>query len=145
MQDLGIACIAAAGSSAGRVQHPAASPHVLTVGAVGRHGEFPAESYHAVQPADGGPDGAKYVAPRFSAFGPEVRPGRAGAGARRFAAGCQASHEYVGLKECVRTPRHLGRRVQDVPHRLGLEIAAQGDEQPANRFPVQQPRRRSHP
>lgn len=71
MKDLGIACIAAAGSAGGRVQHPAASPHVLTVGAVGRHGEFPAESYHAAQAADG-PDGAEYFAPRFSAFGPEV-------------------------------------------------------------------------
>jgi subtilisin len=43
----GIACIAAAGSSPGLVGFPAILPTVMAVGAVGKLGEFPADSGHA--------------------------------------------------------------------------------------------------
>ncbi|MFE1602633.1 S8 family serine peptidase [Methylobacterium sp. ID0610] len=70
-KSLGVACIAAAGNSSGPVLYPASSPNVLTVSAIGKVGEFPADSYHASLPltpvqADG------VFFPRFSCFGPEV-------------------------------------------------------------------------
>src|SRR5262249_23458769 len=46
---LGVACIVAAGNSAGPVQYPATSPQVLAVAAIGKQGEFPPESYHSTQ------------------------------------------------------------------------------------------------
>jgi hypothetical protein len=76
----GIALIVAAGNSSGPVKYPAASPNVLAVSAVGRFGEYPADSYHATQPLAGTlPGGVSgWYAPRFSCFGPEV--GLAGPG-----------------------------------------------------------------
>lgn len=70
----GIACIVAAGNSAGQVQFPGSSPDVLTVAAIGKDGTFPATSYHAQQvgiPARG-PGGAGYFSARFTCYGPKV-------------------------------------------------------------------------
>ncbi|MGH7516316.1 MAG: S8 family serine peptidase [Gemmatimonadales bacterium] len=73
MKELGIACIVAAGSSGGPVQYPASSPHVLAVAAVGKLGEFPADSYHAVEVWEGSPDGSEeYFSARFTCSGPEI-------------------------------------------------------------------------
>lgn len=73
-KQMGIACIVAAGNSGGQVLFPGSVPDVLTVSAIGRWGEFPDDSYHATQSADGafrgGPGG--YFFARFSCFGPEV-------------------------------------------------------------------------
>ena len=70
----GIACIAAAGNSTGRVDYPAASPHVLAVAALGRAGSYPRDSYHATQSIDGreGAAGDGLFAARFSCHGPEI-------------------------------------------------------------------------
>lgn len=70
-KELGIACIAAAGNSAGPVQFPASTPHVLAVAAMGKWGEFPEDSYHARQALEGVRDG-DYFPAAFSCFGPEV-------------------------------------------------------------------------
>jgi subtilisin len=69
---MGTAFIAAAGNSAGPVGFPARSPSVLGVSAIGKSGEFPPDSYHALLPTEppAGPDG--FFFPRFSCFGPEV-------------------------------------------------------------------------
>jgi hypothetical protein len=69
---MGIACIVAAGNSAGAVQFPASTPHALAVAAIGKWGEFPDDSFHARQALDGfqGRDG--YFPAKFSCFGPEV-------------------------------------------------------------------------
>jgi len=73
MKELGIACIVAAGSSGGPVQYPASSPHVLAVAAVGKQGEFPADSYHGKQVWEGSPDGAEeYFSAAFTCSGPEI-------------------------------------------------------------------------
>jgi subtilisin family serine protease len=74
-KQLGVACIVAAGNSGGPVQHPATSPHVLAVAAIGRHGEFPPESYHSTQVFTGegsitSADG--YFSAKFTCFGPEI-------------------------------------------------------------------------
>jgi subtilisin family serine protease len=70
-KSLGVACIVAAGNSAGPVMYPGSSPNVLTVSAIGKLGEFPADSYHAALPlAPTQNDGLFF--PRFSCFGPEV-------------------------------------------------------------------------
>lgn len=68
----GVACVVAAGNSGNQVQFPARVPGVLAVGAIGRLGEFPADSYHATTPLAGalGADGL-FVA-KFSCFGPEL-------------------------------------------------------------------------
>jgi subtilisin family serine protease len=72
-KELGVACVVAAGSSSGPVQFPASSPHVLAVAAVGRQGEFPAESYHETQVWEGSPDASEeYFSARFTCFGPEI-------------------------------------------------------------------------
>ncbi len=68
---MGIACIVAAGNSGGPVQYPASSAHVLTVGAIGKQGEFPPDSSHAqtVRPPltmQG------LFSAAFSCFGPQV-------------------------------------------------------------------------
>ena len=69
-KNLGIACIVAAGNSGGRVQYPASSPNVLAVSAIGKLGEFPANSYHAQTVQGPTPDG--YFSPSFTCFGPEI-------------------------------------------------------------------------
>jgi hypothetical protein len=70
-KQLGVACIAAAGNSAGPVQFPAASPHVLAVAAMGEQGEFPPDSYHANLVLDGAARKDLFSA-KFTSFGPEV-------------------------------------------------------------------------
>lgn len=69
---LGIACIIAAGNSAGAVQFPASTVHALAVGAVGRFGEFPADSFHATQVLPGFAGRQGYFPAKFSCFGPEI-------------------------------------------------------------------------
>jgi subtilisin len=69
-RNLGIACIVAAGNSGGRVQYPASSSAVLAVAAIGKLGEFPADSYHAQTVQGPTPDG--YFSPRFTCFGEEI-------------------------------------------------------------------------
>ncbi len=66
---MGIACIVAAGNTAGPIQYPGRSPSVLAVSAIGKLGEFPADSYHASLPLAAA-DGMFF--PRFGCFGPEV-------------------------------------------------------------------------
>lgn len=68
----GMACIVAAGNSAGPVQYPASSPYALAVGAVGRLNEYPDTTWDAttVLPGLVAPDGI--FAPSFSCIGPEV-------------------------------------------------------------------------
>jgi subtilisin family serine protease len=67
----GVACFVAAGSTGGRVEFPATSPHVFAVGAVGRLGEFPtgtwdAETVQELDPREG------LFSPSFTCIGPEV-------------------------------------------------------------------------
>jgi subtilisin len=68
----GVACIVAAGNSAGPVGFPALLPTVMAVGAVGKLKEFPSDSCHAqtVIPQLVGGDGI--FAARFSCVGPQV-------------------------------------------------------------------------
>ncbi|MFV0457658.1 MAG: S8 family serine peptidase [Actinomycetales bacterium] len=68
----GVACIVAAGNSAGPVQFPGVSPDVLTVAAIGKEGTFPESSYHARQRWTGGPGDQDYFSAQFSCHGPEV-------------------------------------------------------------------------
>jgi subtilisin family serine protease len=68
----GVACIVAAGNSGDQVQFPGISPDVLTVAAIGKLGEFPADSVHARQvPADAVIDNG-YFSAAFTCHGPEV-------------------------------------------------------------------------
>jgi subtilisin family serine protease len=69
---MGIACIIAAGNSAGAVQFPASTVHALAVSAIGRQGEFPADSFHATQPLQGFENAQGYFPAKFSCFGPEI-------------------------------------------------------------------------
>jgi subtilisin family serine protease len=71
-KQMGMACIVAAGNSAGPVQFPASSPHVLAVAAMGKWGEFPADTFHAQQALDGFQSRDGYFPAKFSCFGPEV-------------------------------------------------------------------------
>ncbi len=65
----GVACIAAAGDSAGPITYPAAEPSVLAVGAVGQLRSFPADSGHAAHiGAQVAPDGM--FVPAFASTGP---------------------------------------------------------------------------
>jgi subtilisin family serine protease len=74
-KQMGVACIVAAGNSAGPVQYPASSPDVLAVAAIGKAGSFPQESYHSTQVATANgasvsPEG--YFSAKFTCFGQEV-------------------------------------------------------------------------
>lgn len=71
-KQMGIACIVAAGNSGGPVQFPASTPHCLAVAAIGKWGEFPADSYHAQQAMGGEASGSGYFPASFSCFGPEI-------------------------------------------------------------------------
>jgi subtilisin family serine protease len=68
----GVACVVAAGDAGGPVRFPAMLPSVMAVGAVGKLGEFPNDSYHAqsVIPQLVGSEGI--FATAFSCFGPQV-------------------------------------------------------------------------
>lgn len=68
----GVACIVAAGNSGGTVRFPGSSPDVLTVAAIGKLDEFPADSFHARQVPSGGPTDHGYFFANFSCHGPEV-------------------------------------------------------------------------
>lgn len=67
----GIACIVAAGNSAGPVQYPASSSLVLGVAAIGKKNTFPADTFHATQ-IFGQPDNNGYFSAKFSCFGPGI-------------------------------------------------------------------------
>jgi hypothetical protein len=67
----GVACVVAAGNTAGPVQFPGRLPGVLTVAAVGKLGQYPADTYHAKQ-VWGQPDAEGYFSPAFTCHGPEV-------------------------------------------------------------------------
>jgi subtilisin len=69
---MGVACIIATGNSAGPVQFPASTVHALAVGAVGKTGEFPPDSFHATQVLQGFEGQQGYFPAKFSCFGPEV-------------------------------------------------------------------------
>jgi subtilisin family serine protease len=71
-KEMGTACIVAAGNSGGAVQFPASTPHVLAVSAIGKWGEFPANSFHATQAVEGFESADGYFPAAFSCFGPEV-------------------------------------------------------------------------
>ncbi|MBI5129650.1 MAG: S8 family serine peptidase [Rhodopseudomonas palustris] len=71
-KQMGMACIVAAGNSAGPVQFPASSPHCLAVAALGKWGEFPEDSYHAKQALEGFQSRDGYFPAKFSCFGPEI-------------------------------------------------------------------------
>jgi subtilisin len=67
----GVVCIVATGNSGGAVQFPATLPSVLAVGAIGRDGEFPGDSYHARQRGTAAQIDNLFFA-RFSCFGERV-------------------------------------------------------------------------
>lgn len=69
---MGVACIIAAGNSAGPVQFPASTVHALAVSAIGKQGEFPPDSFHATQMLQGFEGRQGYFPAKFSCFGPEV-------------------------------------------------------------------------
>jgi len=68
----GVACVAAAGDDGGPVWFPAMTPGVLSVSAIGRLGEFPAETHHGwtALPELIGPAGL--FATNFSGVGPQI-------------------------------------------------------------------------
>ena len=67
----GVACIAAAGDSAGPIAQPAALPGVLAVGAIGRIGSFPPDSGMAAE-LTGPPTPDGFFVPRFANHGPGI-------------------------------------------------------------------------
>ncbi len=71
-KQMGLACIVAAGNSGGPVQFPASTPHVLAVSAIGKVGEFPADSYHGTQVLESFEGRQGYFPAKFSCFGPEI-------------------------------------------------------------------------
>ncbi len=73
----GIACIVAAGNSSGPVQFPGLLPTVLTVAALGKLEEFPADSYHAQTVVPQLVAGAMF-SPKFTCFGPQIAVGAPG-------------------------------------------------------------------
>ncbi|MDB5482137.1 MAG: Peptidase and in, kexin, sedolisin, partial [Caulobacteraceae bacterium] len=68
----GVACIAAAGDSGGPVQFPAFLPGVLSVGAVGRLGEFPSDTHHGWTAVPDLTGLAGVFAANFSGAGPQL-------------------------------------------------------------------------
>jgi subtilisin len=71
----GVAVVVAAGNSAGPVQFPASSASAFSVAAIGQHGQFPADTYHAQNiPIGPGLIGVNGIfAAKFSSFGPQIR------------------------------------------------------------------------
>jgi subtilisin len=68
----GITCIAAAGDSGGPVQFPGNVPGVLTVSAIGKLGEFPPDTCHAMRAVSQQIAFTGVFATNFSAWGPYV-------------------------------------------------------------------------
>jgi subtilisin len=71
-KERGIAVVASAGNTGNRVQFPACSTHVLSVGAIGRTGSFPDDSPHAAHEVTGERLGGGTFVPAFSSYGPEL-------------------------------------------------------------------------
>jgi hypothetical protein len=71
-KERGIALIASAGNTGNRVQFPACSTHVLSVGAIGRTGSFPDDSPHAAHEVTAERVGGGSFVPAFSSHGPEL-------------------------------------------------------------------------
>jgi len=68
----GVACIVAAGNSAGPVQFPGQLVDVLTVSAIGKVGEYPKDTYHAQTVNPQSPPVNGIYSAKFSCFGPQV-------------------------------------------------------------------------
>jgi hypothetical protein len=68
----GVGIIASAGNSAGAVQFPACSPHVLAVGAIGQLGSYPDDSPQAAEAAAAVAIASGLFVPQFSCRGPEL-------------------------------------------------------------------------
>jgi len=71
-KERGVAIIASAGNNGSRVQFPACSTHVLSVGAIGRSGSFPDDSPHAAHELTAERFGGGIFMPAFSSYGPEL-------------------------------------------------------------------------
>jgi subtilisin family serine protease len=69
---LGVTCVMGAGNSGGPVQFPASVPGVLTVGAVGRLGEYPPDSRHAQRALPQIVPDHGLFSTYFSSWGPQV-------------------------------------------------------------------------
>ena len=67
----GVACIVAAGNASGPVQFPGSEPSVLTVSAIGKLEEFPADTNHAQTVVPNLVAGSMF-SPKFTCFGPQV-------------------------------------------------------------------------
>ena len=94
----GIACIAAAGTPSGALPpFPAALPSVLAVGAIGKLGEFPADTCHAwtVMPGLIGSDGV--FAANFSGAGPHVALSAPGVAVTSTVPGGHAALDGTGI------------------------------------------------
>jgi len=66
--DAGVACIAAAGNSATKIQYPAAYDDVLAVAAIGQHNTFPTDSGHNRQIGQYQSTDGQYFAAKFTCF-----------------------------------------------------------------------------
>ncbi len=66
--DAGVACIAAAGNSATKIQYPAAYDDVLAVAAIGQQNTFPADSGHSRQIGEQQSSDGEYFAAKFTCF-----------------------------------------------------------------------------
>ena len=116
----GVACIVAAGNSGDAVQFPGVSPDVLTVAAIGKLGEFPADSFHARQvPADG-PIDKGYFSATFSL--PRTRGRRVRTWSR-----CR-------LLCATRRLRCMGRHFNGHPAHNGARRARSGSSSRSRRF-----------
>ncbi|MET8863497.1 S8 family serine peptidase [Nonomuraea sp. NPDC004580] len=69
-RNLGVACVVAAGNTAGPVNFPGNIPTVLTVAAIGKVGTYPTDSGHAAEATPANSDG--YFSARFTCLGPEI-------------------------------------------------------------------------
>ncbi|MEV4060167.1 S8 family peptidase [Nonomuraea dietziae] len=69
-RNLGVACVVAAGNTAGPVNFPGNIPTVLTVAAIGKVGTYPLDSGHAAEALPANRDG--YFSARFTCLGPEI-------------------------------------------------------------------------
>ena len=66
--DRGVACIAAAGNSATKIQYPAAFKDVFAVAAIGQTGTFPQNSYHQRQVGQHTSNDGQYFTAQFTCF-----------------------------------------------------------------------------
>jgi len=103
---LGMTCVMGAGNSGGPVQFPASVPGVLTVGAVGRLGEYPPDTRHAQRALPQIVPDHGLFSTYFSSWGPQVAvcaPGVAivssvpGGGHAAWDGSCMAASHVTGL------------------------------------------------